>query len=257
MDIMLLLWILIASFVETLVALAGQVFVSIFSANIKKYIPYLMSFAVGTLLAVIFLDILPEAFEVSDSSTVFAYVLVGFLFFFILTRVLSWYHCHTSECAIHHGDNRSGIKILFGDAVHNFIDGIIITFAFMVDFRLGVITSLAVLIHELPMEMSDFFILMNAGYPKRKALFYNFLIALTTPLGALLTYFFIYLNISDIIGPALGIVAGNFLYIAASDIVPELHDHDNGRIRLSSILQFSFILVGILVIYASGFILVG
>jgi zinc and cadmium transporter len=248
---MLLFWILGASIAETLVALIGQLAVFVWSSRVKEYIQYFISFAVGTLLAVVFLDLLPEALEETASSVVFAYVLIGFLFFFLLTRVLFWYHCHTTGCPVHQGYKRTGAKVLLGDAVHNFIDGIIIALAFFADFKLGVVTSVAVLVHEAPMEMSDFFILINSGYSKEKALFYNFLIALTTPIGALITYFSAY-NLNALIGPALGLVAGNFLYIAAVDLVPELHDHKEARTKINTVLQFSLIILGILAIYASG-----
>lgn len=248
----LFLWILAASMAETIVALIGQVAVFIFSDRIKKYIQYFISFAVGTMLAVVFLNLLPEALEITPAKQLFAYVLAGFLFFFVLTRILLWYHCHTGECPIHYEQKRSGAKILLGDAVHNFIDGVIITVAFLADINLGIITAIAVLIHEAPMEMSDFFILLHAGYTRKKALFYNFLIALTTPLGAVLMYFFAPTNLNSLIGPALGIVSGNFLYIAAVDLIPELHGHKGAHTTTNTILQFFFILLGIFAIYSIG-----
>ncbi len=246
---MLLIWILIASIAETIIALIGQVAVFVFSDKIKKYIQYFVSFAVGTMLAVVFLNILPEAAGMIDFKNLMAYVLAGFLFFFLLARFLFWYHCHNSVCEVHKG--ASGTMVLTGDAIHNFIDGIIIALAFIADFRLGIVTAVAVLVHEAPMEMSDFFVLLHSGYSKQKALFYNFLIALTTPIGAVLTYFFAS-SLNGFIGPALGVVAGNFLYIAASDLVPELHaGHRRG---ITTLWQFSLILLGILIIYGIGLI---
>lgn len=254
---MVLFLILVASFLETVVAFIGQLAVFIFSDRIKQYIQYFISFAVGTLLAVVFFDIIPEGLSTNTPETFFAYVLGGFLFFFVLTRAISWYHCHSKECFTHHTakNKQTGMKVLAGDTVHNFVDGIVITLAFLADFRLGIVTSVAVLVHEAPMEMSDFFILLHSGYSRQKALFYNFLIALTTPLGALLAYFFTALSFDNLIGPALGIVAGNFLYIAAVDLIPELHDHDNGDISIKTVLQFLSILAGILVIYYLGVVL--
>ncbi|MCR4284040.1 MAG: ZIP family metal transporter [Parcubacteria group bacterium] len=249
---MLLFWILGASAAQSIVALIGQVIVFLFKKNVTKYINYLVSFSVGTLLGVIFFDILPEALEESSSGFVFAYVLAGFLAFFALTRVLSWSHCHTADCHIH--NTREGVKVLLGDAIHNFIDGIIIALAFLVDFNLGIVTTLAVLVHEAPMEISDFFILIHAGYSVRKALFYNFLIALTTIAGSLLAYFAAP-KVDSLIIPALGIVAGNFLYIAASDLIPELHDGEGSRGKISSALQMFLIVFGILIIYFSSSIL--
>jgi len=243
---MLLLWILGAAFAETLVALTGQVAVFIFSEKIKKYIQYFISFAVGTMLAVVFLNIIPEAAKFTPIDDLLIFVLAGFLLFFLFSRFIFWFHCHTSGCPIH--ERSSGAKVLAGDAIHNFIDGIVIALAFLADFKLGIITSIAVLAHEAPMEMSDFFILLHAGYSRGKALFFNFLVAITTPIGAVLTYFAAS-NFQYLIAPALGLVAGNFLYIAASDLIPELHEsYRKGTI--TNLLQFSLIVLGILIIYA-------
>lgn len=249
---MLLLWILGASVAQSLIALVGQVLVFLFKKKITKYINYLVSFSVGALLGVVFFDILPEALEEASPDIVFTYVLVGFLAFFVLTRILSWSHCHTADCHIH--DSREGVKVLLGDAIHNFIDGIIIALAFLVDFNLGLVTTAAVLIHETPMEISDFFILIHAGYSVKKALFYNFLIALTTIAGSLLAYFTAQ-RVEGLMIPALGIVAGNFLYIAASDLIPELHDGDGSKGKVTSAIQIVLIISGILIIYFSSSIL--
>jgi len=249
---MLLLWILGAGILQSMMALIGQVIIVLFKNNVKKYINYLVSFSIGALLGVVFFDILPEALAEASSSFVFAYVLVGFLSFFILTRVLSWTHCHTADCHIH--DTRQGMKVLLGDAIHNFIDGIIIALAFIVDFNLGLVTTAAVLVHEAPMEVSDFFILLHTGYSVSKALFYNFLIALATIAGSLAAYFSAP-KVGWLMIPALGIVAGNFLYIAASDLVPGLHGGEDSKGKISSALQVILIISGILIIYFSVVIL--
>ncbi len=249
---MLLVWILGASAAQSIVALIGQVIVFLFKKNVTKYINYLVSFSVGSLLGVVFFDILPEALEKASSTFVFTYVLIGFLAFFALTRILSWSHCHTADCPVH--DTREGLKVLLGDAIHNFIDGVIVALAFIVDFKLGLVTTAAVLIHEAPMEISDFFILIRAGYSVKKALFYNFLIALTTIAGSLLAYFSAP-KLESLIVPALGLVAGNFLYIAASDLIPGLHDGEGSKGKISSAIQLFLIISGIIIIYFSGLIL--
>ncbi len=242
---MLFLWILGASILETVIAIIGQVAVFLGGERIKKYLRYFVSFAIGTLLGAVFLDILPEALEFAPAETVFIYVLVGFIAFFLLSRFLFWYHCHNGECPVH----GSPSLILFGDAIHNFIDGVIIAMAFIANFKLGVITTFAVLLHEMPQEMSDFFVLLHRGYSRSKALFFNFLAAATTVIGAILTYIFAY-SAESLIGPALGVVAGNFLYIAASDLLPELRaGHQTGG---ATLLQFGFIIFGILIIYFVG-----
>jgi zinc and cadmium transporter len=243
---MTLIWILGASILETIIALIGQLFVFLGGDKAKKHLHYFISFAVGTLLGVVFLEILPEGLKFMEAESLFAYVLGGFLFFFILSRFLFWYHCHNGECPVHKG---GASLVLVSDTVHNFIDGVIIALAFLANVNLGIITTFAVLLHEMPQEMSDFFILLHKGYTKNKALFYNFLVATTTIVGAVLTYFFAQ-QAQGLIGPALGIVAGNFLYIAASDLLPELHA-GHKRIK-STLIQLALILLGVCIIYLSG-----
>ncbi|HDH03945.1 MAG TPA: ZIP family metal transporter, partial [Candidatus Campbellbacteria bacterium] len=132
---------------------------------------------------------------------------------------------------------------------HNFIDGAIITFAFVADFHLGVIAAFAILLHKIPKEMSDFFVLIHRGYNKKKALVYNFLAATVIIAGAAIAYIFSS-KMSFLIGPALGIAAGNFLYIAASDLLPELNaERQKGK---TALLQIGFILIGIFIIYFAG-----
>ena len=260
---MILLYIIIASIAEMLVALAGIFFVFLGSGKLKKYIAYFISFAVGTLLAVIFLSILPEAIEEASANVVLGWTLIGFLFFFLLSRGLHWYHHHHENGVMCDGDNKpigcvspdkhpdkniksSGYLVLMGDFVHNAIDGVIITLAFTADVKLGIATTIAVLFHELPQEIADFFILVNAGFSRKKALLMNFLSSSATPIVAVLTYFLI-VDAEKVIGPALGLVAGNFLYIAASDLIPELHAwHKSGG---STVRQFALILLGIALMY--------
>ena len=173
-----------------------------------------------------------------------------------MDRFLHWYHHHEGDCAkseckqteIDETRNfkTSGYLVLFGDFIHNFVDGIIIALAFMVDINIGVVTTIAVLFHEFPQEASDFFVMINSGFSKTKALIMNFFVSLSTIVGAMVTYF-IAKDIDMIIAPALGIVAGNFLYIATSDLIPELSKGENGKISIIS--QLVFMLIGITVIY--------
>ena len=214
----LFLWILGASIVESLISLVGRSIVFLGEERMKAFMHYFISFAVGTLLGATFFEILPEALEYGVAESIFVWTFIGFIAFFMLERFLFWYHCHEGHCDIH----ATGYLILTGDAIHNFIDGIIIALAFIADIRLGIAASIAVIIHEIPQEFSDFLVMLGAGFPRGKALFYNFLIALTTIVGALLTYF-LRDAVTGFIGLALGLVAGNFIYIAASDLVPMLH----------------------------------
>lgn len=250
----MLFYIILASILESVVSFSGIFFLFMNSERFRKYLHYLVSFSVGAFLAIVFFDLLPESIAESSVETALIFTLVGFLFFFLFSRMIHWYHCHEEEggvCLPAQGlsgkNSASGYMVLAGDLVHNFIDGIAIALAFMADFHLGVITTVAILLHELPQEASDFFIMLHSGFTARKAFFLNFLISLSTLAGALITYFLAG-GVKNIIGPALGIVAGNFLYIAASDLVPELHlKHRSGA--ASTTIQFSLILLGILLMY--------
>ncbi len=241
----LFFWILGISILEIIISLVGQVVFFLKKLQVIKYLHYFVSFAVGTLLGVVFLDILPEAARFLGIEPLFKYTLAGFIAFFILSRFLLWYHCHNGECP----KNGSPSLIILGAVTHNFIDGVIIAFAFVADFHLGLITSFAILLHKIPKETSDFFVLIHRGYDKKKALFYNFLAATTIIIGAATAYLFSE-NMRFIIGPALGIAAGNFLYIAATDLLPELNA--KRQKAKTALLQVGFILLGIFIIYFAG-----
>lgn len=247
---MMLMWILGASFCTALVSLVGRSFAFLGEAGFRRLIHYAMSLAVGVLLGVVFLDVFPEALEATEAETVFIWALIGFLTFFILERSLKIYHCHEGHCSVH----AAGYLTLVGDAIHNFIDGIIIALAFLADFRLGISTAFAVILHEVPQEMSDFLVLLHSGIERKRALLYNFLIALTTIAGAVLAYIFSDL-LTGVIGPALGLVAGHFLYIAAVDLVPELHESEHAQRKITSLVQVMLIIVGIAIIGVAGALL--
>ncbi|MBU4480105.1 ZIP family metal transporter [Patescibacteria group bacterium] len=240
-----LLYIITASILESLVSLTGIFFIFIGYSRFKHLLPNLLSFSVGTFLAVIFFEILPEAVELADMKIVSFFILFGFLFFFLFSRFLQWYHHHEGRCCEHESIKVGGYLVLAGDFVHNFIDGIIIALAFMADTRVGIVTTVAVLAHEFPQEASDFFVMLNSGFSKKKALFMNFLVSLSTLAGALLAYF-LARNADILIGPALGIVAGNFLYLSMSDLIPEL---ESIKEKNGTAMQFLMIVLGIVLIY--------
>jgi len=258
---MILLYIILATLSEILVAFTGIFFIFLSHEKFKKYLQHFISFSVGTFLAVIFLNILPEAIHESSADVALTYTLVGFLFFFILSRFLHWYHYHEedehslvggeaghSHSVEPHIDIKStGYLVLAGDIVHNAIDGAVIALAFIADVNIGIATTIAVLFHELPQEAADFIVLLHAGFSRLKALFFNFLVSLSTLIVAVITYF-IAVDFDRVLGPALGLVAGNFLYIAASDLIPELHARHRGG-TVSTFRQFSIILLGVFVMY--------
>ncbi|MEK7124038.1 MAG: ZIP family metal transporter [Patescibacteria group bacterium] len=237
--------ILIASFSVSVIAFFGVVLLVLKSEAARRLSLYFLSFAAGALLGVTFLDILPEVFE-TGLENAFSFVLSGIVIFFILEKFFLWYHCHGETCEVHR--QQSAPLILFGDAIHNFVDGVIIALAFLVDVNLGILTTVAVIFHEIPQEIGDFSILLYGGMKKSKALILNFLVALTVVAGAALTYFFgdFFKGASEIL---LAFVAGHFIYIAAADLIPELHKETSTK---KSFIQIALIFSGIAAIWAAG-----
>src|SRR6266481_6956639 len=161
-----------------------------------SWVPALVSFAIGTLLGAVFLEILPNAIgSAGNLQGLFATVLAGILGFFVLEKLVLWRHCHTEDCEAHdHHANpndrgRSGLMIIIGDGFHNFVDGILIAAAFLQSTELGVVTAAAIIAHEIPQEIGDFVILLHSGYSKTAALVLNLLSSLAMLVGALLAYF--------------------------------------------------------------------
>jgi len=204
----------------------------------------LIGFATGGLLGGAFFHLLPEALEKSSNPTLtFLYVILGFIIFFILERYIHWRHCHKEgKCDVHVVSYLS----LMGDGIHNLIDGMIIATSFQVNISFGLITTLAIILHEIPQEIGDFGVLVYGGLSKLKALFYNFLSALTAIIGVFIGYF-LTTSIENFSSVLLPIAAGGFIYIAASDLVPELHKEPNLKKSTLAIITFIF---GIILMYA-------
>lgn len=240
--------IILSSLIEMSIALAGILFFLVSTRRLMSHIHLMLSIAVGAFLGIVFFDLLPEALEFGGSE-IFIYVLIGFLAFFILSRTLFWYHHHHNEAEAHDHDHPTvrGPMILIGDALHNFIDGVLIAFAFIANPALGIATTIAVLIHEFPQELADFFVLLSAGYTRKRALALNLLSSATTLVGALLAYF-LGTHIHGLLGPALAITAGNFIYLAASDILPGLA-HSHGESSRNTFKQILAIMFGIILIF--------
>jgi zinc and cadmium transporter len=203
----------------------------------RSLIPSLISYAVGTLLGVAALALLPEALSQLDSTTVLSTLLVGILGFFMLEKLVIWRHCHTENCAEH---DSSSALILVGGAFHNFADGCIIGAAVMSSIPLGVSTALAVAAHQIPQEVGDFAILLGSGYSRRRALMLNALAATTGVAGAILTYSAAGW-LPNLVPYILAFAAGNFLYVAMSDLIPGLH---RGSIDIGAIRQVTLIAAG-------------
>lgn len=226
--------------VVSLISLIGVFTISISLEKIKKITMFLVSLSAGTLLGDSFIHLMPEVIKEHGSDMkIWGWLMAGIIVFFILEKIIHWRHCHipTSNEHQHH----LGAMNLAGDALHNMIDGMLIAGSFLINTQLGVTTTIAVIAHEIPQEIGDFGVLIYAGYSRAKALTLNFLIALTSALGAVLTIAIgsHFENFSTYIIP---FTAGGFIYIATADLIPEL----NKETQISKSLgQLASILLGI------------
>jgi len=215
-----------------------------------NYADYFVSFAVGTLLGAAFLEIIPHAYELSrDLHQISLIVLIGILVFFILEKLLVWRHCHGSHCENHspvvNHDVKKGSILIIGDCFHNFIDGILIASAFIVDINLGLITALAIIVHEIPQEISNFSILINSGYSLSRTLLMNIVTGCAMILGAILAYFVLN-DLEFLIPMILAFAASSMIYVAISDLIPTLHK----KVEIKQTFQQTFsIFLGVLIIY--------
>ena len=195
----------------------------------SRLVPWLVSYAVGALLGVALLELLPQALAALDARRVFGTLLAGILSFFVLEKLAVWRHCHTDECAVH---GSSAPLVLIGDAAHNFLDGAVIGAAAMTSIPLAVSTAVAVLAHEIPHEVGDFAILLHAGYSRGRALMFNAIAAAASVAGAAIAVLF--LDAVPRLEPYfLAFATASFLYVAMSDLIPDLHrgTFDDNAIR--------------------------
>lgn len=215
-------------------------------------IQLLVSYAVGALLGAVFLEVIPHAVEDAHHvRTMTTSLLLGILAFFVLEKLVLWRHCHDHHCDAHdaqppgHDHGRSGLMILIGDTFHNFVDGVLIAGAFLQDVRLGIVTALAIVAHEIPQELGDFFVLIHSGYSRGRALFFNLLSSVATVFGGLLGYYALSLMHSWL--PAmLGFAAASMIYVAVADLIPGLHKRTELK---ATVQQVSLIALGILSIW--------
>ena len=235
------LYVIIATFLVSLVSFVGALSFVMSSKNLKKAVILMVAFAAGGLLGGAFFHLIPESYE-SGFEYVGLLVVAGFLLFFLVERYLHWHH-HHEKCE---HDHSLSYLVLFGDSLHNFVDGIIIAASFLVEVRFGVITTVVVMAHEIPQEIGDFAILIYNGFSKGKALLFNFLSALPAVLGAMLGYIFStqISGLSDIVVP---FAAGGFIYIGASDLIPELNNSPSKG-------TIVFFLLGLIVMYLFSFL---
>lgn len=275
---------------------------AVFALSAKKqWIPLLVSYAIGALLAAVFLEILPHAIETAPNvQAMTGMMLFGILLFFALEKLVLWRHCHGDHCEMHaphdeahcpdlhaapsasaskfklhtpapqlsrhvhtaacehehehaHDSGRSGMMIMIGDTFHNFVDGILICAAFMVDMQTGLVTALAIIAHEIPQEVGDFLILLHSGYSKRKAFLFNIASSLATLVGGTLAYFALYL-VQNWVPYILSLAAASMLYVAVADLIPGLHKRTALR---ESLMQLLLIGLGVASVAGAKFLIEG
>lgn len=242
----MLLTIILATLIVSLISLVGIILFFKKTEREEKWLKNLISLAAGTLLATAFFHLLPEAIEESNFSgkTLLTVTLFSILFFFIIEKYLHWHHCRCEDCEDYKSNNKKTYKYfiytnLLGDAIHNFIDGAAIAASFLINPLTGFITTLTIIFHEIPQEISDFGILLYGGLERKKALALNFLTALMAVLGALIFYYFGQ-GFSQITPLMIAFAAGNFIYLATADLIPEIHHEKDRRRVLSNTLWLIF-----------------
>ena len=242
---MILAYIIAFTLIGSIGSLVGSLFLLLKQNITQTFSNKLISFAAGALIAAAFLDLLPEASELAQDADIFLPAFLGFLSFFFAEKYIRLFHYHHG-----HGEKPSTFLVLIGDGVHNFVDGVTIAVAFLASIPLGITTTIAVAAHEIPQEIADMGVLLANGLSKTRALFFNFLSAATALLGAIIA-FTIAGQIEKYLYLFLAIAAGHFIYIAASDLIPELHEKENGRKNIDTLLMF---ILGIFVIFGANFI---
>jgi zinc and cadmium transporter len=221
---------------------AAVLFLYFKKETLDKVTIFLVSLSAGALMGGAFLHLLPEAAEELEANQMYLIVLAAFVFFFFMEKLLFWRHCHKDNCPIH----TFGYMNLFGDSLHNFIDGLVIAAAFLTGPELGLATTFAIALHEIPQEIGDFGVLIHAGYHQKKALALNYAVALMVVLGGIAGYFLSF-AVREMIPYLLPFAAGGFIYIAASDLMPEIR---KDAVLKRSIGSFTVFILGIALMFA-------
>jgi len=235
-----MIWIytLTSVFLVSLISLVGILALFFNEKKLRKILLYLVSLSAGTLLGGAFLHLISESFRENIEHTPIL-ILAGILLFFVFEKIIHWRHCHEIACDDH--PHSFSYTILLGDALHNFVDGLLIGASYLISIPLGISTTIAVIFHEIPQEIGDFGSLIYAGFSKTKALVFNFISALTAVIGAVVVLFF-GVNFSEHILFLIPITAGGFIYIAMADLMPELKETHKLRQLIG---QSFFLLIGI------------
>jgi zinc and cadmium transporter len=242
------LYTLISVVAVSLISLIGVFTLSLKEDVLRKYIFIFISIAVGALLGDAFIHLIPEALENTTNPTLVSILIIsGIILFFILERLLHWHHHGEKEESHTHS---VGKLVLLSDSFHNFLDGIIIAASFMVSVPVGIATTLAVILHEIPQEIGDFAVLLHSGYTRKRALWLNFLSAFTAILGAII--FFMLGEFAETVSSYfVPVAAGGFIYIAMSDLIPELQKTGQNK---NSSFQIITIIIGVLVMASLTFL---
>jgi zinc and cadmium transporter len=238
-----LAWIIAGGVLMSAIAMVGSVTLALKPATLDRLLLPLVAFAAGSLIGGAFFHMIPAAVtEIGDVLRVGVLVVAGFTVFFLLEQLLHWHHCHraSSDCK-----QPLTYLILIGDGLHNFLGGLAIAGTFLIDIRLGITSWLAAAAHEVPQELGDFGVLVHGGWSKRKALLFNVLSGLTFLAGGLVTYA---LSFQMDISWLIPFAAGNFIYIGASDLVPEVNKHHD--LRANAVHLMAFVLGLALLLFA-------
>jgi zinc and cadmium transporter len=236
---------LLSVFVVSVISLVGVAALKMSDKKLKSLLLFLISFSAGALLGDTFIHLLPEVFGEGESLLLISVlVLVGIIISFMIEKLIFWHHCHLPSNKKHH--HPFAYINLIGDLVHNFIDGVIIAGAYLVSVPVGISTTIAVMLHEIPQEIGDFGVLIYAGFSRARAIAMNFLVSLSAVAGAILALF-LSSRVDGIVFYLVPLAAGNFLYLSLTDLLPEIHKETKlGQ----SIMQLLFLMLGIVVMAA-------
>lgn len=237
-----LLSVIIATAVISSGSFVGVLTLAMSQKFLSKILLSLVSLSAGTMLAAALLHLLPESIEALGVNLPFQLTLISFIGFFILERFLHWRHCHDKD---HLEQHTMGTMNLIADAIHNFLDGVLIAASFATGGGLGIIATLAIAMHEIPQEIGDFGVLLHSGFTKKKALLYNVLVSLTAMLGGVLGYVASH-TMTEFAHLLIPIAAGGFIYISAADLIPELKQETSTKRTLAMIATFIF---GVTIMY--------
>lgn len=227
---------LLSVIIVSLLSLIGILFFSLNAKRLETILIYLVSLAAGAFFGDVFLHLIPGVIQQHGwNLAVSFYVLAGIVAFLVLEKIIHWHHCH--EPAGDHHPHSFATMSLVGDGIHNFVDGVIIAASYLVSVPLGIATTIAVICHEIPQEITDFGILLYGGYSKKRALVVNLLSALTAILGAVLTLL-IHRSADTAVNILIPLAIGGFIYIAGSDLVPQIQKHESLKKSVLGVLMF-------------------